>query len=214
MPRCLHRPSLPFDRFRRNVRAGRRCAAGAVRNGLSGLALTDHDTIGGVHEAAEAAGSWASISCPASRSVATFPSPARCTCWAMASTLPTIRCATSPADLIDARNDRNPRIIRRLNELGVRSRWRKSRTEAGGGGGRPATHCRDPASQGVRQLDQAGVRQIPGAGRRSLFRQGAPHPPPRRSKMVRQIPAGCRCSPIPCSFARRTMPSSSVSLRI
>lgn len=104
----------------------------AVRNGLSALALTDHDTVAGVPEAADAARkagldflTGIEISCD-------VPKPA---------TMHLLGYGVDPHSpvllgmskrLIDARNDRNPRIIQRLNELGVAVAMPEVEAEAGG----------------------------------------------------------------------------------
>jgi predicted metal-dependent phosphoesterase TrpH len=104
----------------------------AIRSGLTALALTDHDTIGGITEAADAARrvgldflAGIEISCD-------VPKPA---------TMHLLGYGVDPESsilrdltkrLIDARNDRNPRIIRRLNELGVTITMKEIEDEAGG----------------------------------------------------------------------------------
>lgn len=105
----------------------------AKRNGLSALALTDHDTVAGVPEAAEAAReagidflAGIEISCD-------VPKPA---------TLHLLGYGVDPQSpvlldltrrLIEGRNDRNPKIIRRLNELGVKVTMGELEAEANGG---------------------------------------------------------------------------------
>ncbi len=68
----------------------------AVQVGLSALALTDHDTIAGVEEAAEEAKRSTSISSPASKSAPNIPSPAPCICSDTASIPKAPPCAISP----------------------------------------------------------------------------------------------------------------------
>ena len=105
----------------------------AVRNGLSALALTDHDTVAGVPEAAAAAQkagidflTGIEISCD-------VPKPA---------TMHLLGYGVDPQSpilidltrrLIEGRNDRNPRIIARLNELGVKISMEELTAEANGG---------------------------------------------------------------------------------
>lgn len=104
----------------------------AVRSGLSALALTDHDTIGGITEAAEAAQragldflAGIEISCDVPR-----PATMHLLGYGVDADSPILRDLTQ--SLIDARNDRNPRIIRRLNELGVTITMKEIEDEAGG----------------------------------------------------------------------------------
>ena len=104
----------------------------AVRSGLSALALTDHDTVGGIQEAAEAAQRAGLDFLPGIEISCDVPRPA---------TMHLLGYGVDPASavlldlttrLIDARNDRNPRIIRKLNELGVSITMKEIEDEAGG----------------------------------------------------------------------------------
>jgi predicted metal-dependent phosphoesterase TrpH len=91
----------------------------AKANGLTGLALTDHDTIGGVAAAAREAAAQGIDFLPGIEISATFPQPG---------TLHILGYGVDPQSeilhdltrgLIDARENRNPRIIAKLNELGI-----------------------------------------------------------------------------------------------
>ena len=91
----------------------------AQASGLSGLSLTDHDTIGGVAEAsAEAARlglaflTGIEISCE-------YPHPGTMHIlgYGVDPHSPTLRDLTR--QLLEGRDNRNPKIIQRLNELGV-----------------------------------------------------------------------------------------------
>ena len=91
----------------------------AVRNGLSGLALTDHDTIGGIAEAAAEAKSSGIDFLPGIEISAEYPHPG---------TLHILGYGVDPhstclrdltRQLLEGRDNRNPRIIARLQELGV-----------------------------------------------------------------------------------------------
>ena len=104
----------------------------AVSSGLSALALTDHDTIAGVAEAAEAAQRAGldfvpgiEISCDAPR-----PATMHLLGYGFDPRSPVLLDLTSR--LIEGRNDRNPRIIRKLNELGVSITMEEVEAEAGG----------------------------------------------------------------------------------
>src|SRR5688572_26821336 len=89
----------------------------AHRAGLTALALTDHDTIGGVGEAASAAGSLGIDFLPGIEISCEFPHPG---------TMHLLGYGVDPdskvlhdltRQLIDARDNRNPKIIAKLNEL-------------------------------------------------------------------------------------------------
>ncbi len=104
----------------------------AVSRGLSGLALTDHDTIGGVAEAEKAAKKAGLDFLPGIEISCDVPRPA---------TMHLLGYGVNPASpvlldlttrLIEGRNDRNPRIIRKLNELGVAITMEELEQEAGG----------------------------------------------------------------------------------
>ena len=91
----------------------------AVRNGLSGLALTDHDTIGGIAEAAAEAKAAGIDFLPGIEISAEYPHPG---------TLHILGYGVDPQStclrdltrqLLEGRDNRNPRIIARLRELGV-----------------------------------------------------------------------------------------------
>ena len=91
----------------------------AKANQLTGLALTDHDTIGGVAAASAEAAKFGIDFLPGIEISATFPEPG---------TLHILGYGVDPHSsvlhdltrgLIEARDNRNPRIIARLNELGV-----------------------------------------------------------------------------------------------
>jgi len=104
----------------------------ATRNGLSALALTDHDTIAGLGEAADAAGNAGIDFLPGIEISCDVPRPA---------TMHLLGYGVDPHSpilhdltrrLIEARDDRNPRIIRKLNELGVAITMEEVEAEAGG----------------------------------------------------------------------------------
>jgi predicted metal-dependent phosphoesterase TrpH len=91
----------------------------AQRSGLAGLSLTDHDTIGGVAEAAAEAQrlglaflTGIEISCE-------YPHPGTMHIlgYGVDPTSDTLRDLTTR--LLEGRDNRNPKIIARLNELGV-----------------------------------------------------------------------------------------------
>lgn len=105
----------------------------AKRNGLTGLSLTDHDTIGGVAVAAAEAAKLGIDFIPGIEISATFPQPG---------TLHILGYGVDPHSpvlhdltrgLIDARDNRNPQIIAKLNELGVTISMRELEQQAAGG---------------------------------------------------------------------------------
>ena len=105
----------------------------ARRKGLSALALTDHDTIGGIAEAAESARAAGldflagiEISCDVAK-----PATMHLLGYGVDPQSPVLMDLTRR--LIAGRNDRNPRIIRRLNELGVRISMQDVTEQAAGG---------------------------------------------------------------------------------
>jgi predicted metal-dependent phosphoesterase TrpH len=105
----------------------------AKRSGLSALALTDHDTIGGVAEAAEEARKEGIDFLPGIEISAEFPSPG---------TLHLLGYGVDPESavlkdltrqLLEGRDNRNPRMVERLNELGIRVTMEEWEAESGGG---------------------------------------------------------------------------------
>jgi hypothetical protein len=104
----------------------------AVDSGLSALALTDHDTIGGIAEAAAAAKErnidflpGIEISCDFS------PGTMHILGYGVDPTSPVL--ADMTAKLIEGRDNRNPKIIARLQELGVDITMDEVEKESGGG---------------------------------------------------------------------------------
>ncbi len=108
------------------------------RNGLTALALTDHDTVGGVAEAAAEAAKLGVAFLPGIEISAEIPAPG---------TLHILGYGvdpTSPAlvemtrQLIEGRDNRNPKMVAKLNELGVAVTMAEWEAEANGGTiGRP-----------------------------------------------------------------------------
>ena len=105
----------------------------AKKNELTGLALTDHDTIAGVARAAVEAKLLGIDFLPGIEISATFPQPG---------TLHILGYGIDPHSpilhdltrgLIDARDNRNPQIIAKLNELGVTISMLEVEQQSGGG---------------------------------------------------------------------------------
>jgi len=104
----------------------------AVSSGLSALALTDHDTIGGVAEAAEAARKAGLNFLPGIEISCDVPRPATMHLLGYGFDPQSPILLDLTTRLIEGRNDRNPRIIRKLNELGVAITMEEIEAEAGG----------------------------------------------------------------------------------
>src|SRR5439155_11952169 len=99
--------------------------------GLSALSLTDHDTVGGIDEAAAEARRLSIDFLPGIEISAEYPHP--CTLhllgYGIDPTSPVLREMTSK--LIEGRDSRNPKIIARLQELGVAITMDELEKEAG-----------------------------------------------------------------------------------
>lgn len=102
--------------------------------GLTGLALTDHDTIAGLAEAAAAAREHHLTFLPGIEISAVPPTPE--------GTLHILGYNINPQsevlvrmtrDLIEARENRNPQIIRQLRHLGIDITWEEAVAQAQGG---------------------------------------------------------------------------------
>jgi hypothetical protein len=104
----------------------------AVDNGLSALALTDHDTVGGIPEAAAAAQKLGLDFLPGIEISCDVPKPATMHLLGYGIDPNSTILLDLTTRLIEGRNDRNPKIIRRLNELGVRISMEDVEAEAGG----------------------------------------------------------------------------------
>lgn len=104
----------------------------AVKSGLSALALTDHDTIDGVAEAAEAAHKAGIDFLPGIEISCDVPRPATMHLlgYGVDPQRAVLRDLTKR--LLEGRNDRNPRIIQKLNELGIAITMEEVEAEAGG----------------------------------------------------------------------------------
>lgn len=105
----------------------------AVRNGLSAIALTDHDTIGGVAQAAAEARATGLDFLAGIEISAEYPSPG---------TMHILGYGVDPASstlteltrqLIQGRDNRNPRIVAKLNEMGMSVSMAEWEAEAKGG---------------------------------------------------------------------------------
>jgi 3',5'-nucleoside bisphosphate phosphatase len=104
----------------------------AVRNGLTALALTDHDTVAGIPEAAAEARRAGIDFLPAIEISCEYPHPGTMHLlgYGVNPDSPVLRDLTST--LIAGRDNRNPKIIARLQELNVAITMDEVRQEAGG----------------------------------------------------------------------------------
>jgi len=104
----------------------------AQRAGLSGWALTDHDTIGGVAEAAAESSALGIDFLPGIEISAEFPYPGTMHIlgYGVDPQSPTLHDLTRT--LIEGRDNRNPKIVKRLQELNVAITMEEVENEAGG----------------------------------------------------------------------------------
>lgn len=105
----------------------------AVEAGLSAFALTDHDTIAGLPDAAAAANAAGVDFLPGIEVSCEIPRPGTMHILGYGVDVESDVLRDMSAQLIAARDDRNPRIIRRLNELGVDITIEEAERQAGGG---------------------------------------------------------------------------------
>ena len=91
----------------------------AKRCGLSALALTDHDTVAGVGEAASAAGRLGVDFLPGIEISAEYPVPGTLHILGYGVDPENPRLKRLTDELIAGRDNRNPRIVAKLNEIGV-----------------------------------------------------------------------------------------------
>ena len=104
----------------------------ARRSGLAGFALTDHDTAAGLEEAADAARELGMDFVTGIEISCVHPAPGTMHLLGYCVDPKSKTLAELSQHLIDARNNRNPRIIERLRELGVSITMQEVEQEAGG----------------------------------------------------------------------------------
>lgn len=104
----------------------------AHERGLSALALTDHDTVAGVAEAAEEARRLGIDFLPGIEISAEYPHPGTMHLlgYGVDSESPALRDLTKT--LLEGRDNRNPKIIAKLNELGVHISMDEVEAQSGG----------------------------------------------------------------------------------
>jgi len=103
----------------------------AARSGLSGWALTDHDTVGGIAEAAAESARLGIDFVPGIEISAEFPHPGTMHIlgYGIDANNPSLHELTRR--LIEGRDNRNPKIVARLQELGVAITMEEVEAEAG-----------------------------------------------------------------------------------
>jgi 3',5'-nucleoside bisphosphate phosphatase len=105
----------------------------AKSSGLSGFALTDHDTIGGVVEAGAEAAKLGIDFLPGIEISAEFPAPGTMHILGYGIDPESETLKNLTATLIAGRDNRNPRIVEKLNEMGVAVSMQEWENEAKGG---------------------------------------------------------------------------------
>jgi predicted metal-dependent phosphoesterase TrpH len=101
-------------------------------SGLVGLALTDHDTIAGLAEAAATAREIGVQFLPGIEISCEVPRPATMHVLGYGVDIESPQLKELTSQLMAGRDDRNPRIIARLNELGVAITIAEAEAQAGG----------------------------------------------------------------------------------
>jgi predicted metal-dependent phosphoesterase TrpH len=104
----------------------------AYESGLSSLALTDHDTAAGTGEAASAARSLGLDFIPGIEISCEYPHPGTMHLLGYGIDPDSAVLKDLTARLIAGRDNRNPKIVARLNELGVPITMEEVKNEAGG----------------------------------------------------------------------------------
>lgn len=104
----------------------------AGTSGLSALALTDHDTIGGVAEAAAEAKKLGLDFLTGIEISAEYPSPGTLHMLGYGVDVESAVLKDLTKQLLEGRDNRNPRMVARLNELGIRVTMAEWEAECGG----------------------------------------------------------------------------------
>lgn len=104
----------------------------AQQSGVSALALTDHDTVGGVAEAAAEAAKLGIDFLPGIEISADFPQPATMHILGYGIDPQSPVLADMTRRLIEGRDTRNPRIIQKLNQLNISITMEEVERESGG----------------------------------------------------------------------------------
>jgi predicted metal-dependent phosphoesterase TrpH len=104
----------------------------AKRSGMTALALTDHDTVAGIGEAASAAGALGIDFLPGIEISAEYPHPGTMHILGYGVDPENPKLKSLTEDLLAGRDNRNPRIVAKLNEMGVAVTMKEWEDEARG----------------------------------------------------------------------------------
>lgn len=104
----------------------------AKRSGMTALALTDHDTVAGVGEAASAAGALGIDFIAGIEISAEYPHPGTMHILGYGVDPQNPKLKSLTEDLLAGRDNRNPRIVAKLNEMGVSVTMKEWEDEAKG----------------------------------------------------------------------------------
>jgi predicted metal-dependent phosphoesterase TrpH len=104
----------------------------ALEAGVSALSLTDHDTIAGIAEASAAAAKRGLDFIPGIEISADFPQPATMHILGYGVDPQSNVLANLTRRLIEGRDNRNPQIVKKLNELNIKITMEEVENEAGG----------------------------------------------------------------------------------
>src|SRR3954469_7467116 len=157
----------------------------AKESGLVGLALTDHDTIAGLAEAAAAAKELGIDFLPGIEISCEVPKPATMHMLGYGVDIHSQPLKELTSQLMAGRDDRNPRIIKRLNELNVAITMEEVEQAAGGGViGRPHIAAVLLRKGYVSSIKQAFDKYL-GQGAPAYFDRDRPTPK-RGIELIRQ----------------------------
>src|SRR5687767_15768521 len=150
----------------------------AVRSGLSGLAITDHDTIDGLPEAVAEAKSAGIDFLPGIEISCEVPRPATMHILGLGVDPESPALNEMARRMVAGRNERNPQIVAKLNELGMRITLEEGEQEAGGDVvGRPHIAAVLLRKGYVSSIKQAFDRYL-GAGAAAYFGRDRMEPGP------------------------------------
>jgi len=127
-------------------------------NGLTGMSMTDHDTVAGLAEAADTAGALGIDFIPGIEISAEFPHPGTLHILGYGIDPESSILRETTRALIEGRDSRNPKIIEKLQSLGVAITMAEVEAQAAGGGLAEASQDSPP----VDRSDASSARQVIG----------------------------------------------------